>query len=130
MLTALLLVVAALHLLQLASESLNLILVLIDLSLVHVKFGSHSFHLVSLLLKILLVNRKLFGNLRTRLSRKQVLKLDIEFLLLLNNNIFFDDFFSLLNKPFLESLDLLQHLPSVRIRTFKFTPSVVVEWVL
>ena len=52
--TSLLLVVLSLHLLKLAGEALDLILVLIDLGLVHVELGGHSLHLASLLLQILL----------------------------------------------------------------------------
>jgi len=56
LLATLLLIVLALHILKLSRESLNLILVLVDLGLVHVEFGRHGLHLVRLLLKILLVN--------------------------------------------------------------------------
>jgi len=56
LLAALLLVVSSLHLLQFTGEALNLILVLVDLGLVHVKLSSHGLHLVGLLLEILLVN--------------------------------------------------------------------------
>jgi hypothetical protein len=50
LLTAFLLEVSALHLLQLSGESFDLVLVLVDLSLVHVEFSSHCFHLRSLFL--------------------------------------------------------------------------------
>ena len=56
LLTTLLLVVLSLHFLKFTSESLNFILVLIDLSLVHVKLSCHSLHLVGLFLQILLIN--------------------------------------------------------------------------
>lgn len=56
MLAPLLLIVLALHVLELSRESFNLVLVLVDLGLVHVEFGGHGLHLVRLLLKILLVN--------------------------------------------------------------------------
>ena len=68
LLTALLFVVASLHLLELSGESLDLVLVLVNLGLVHVELGSHSFHLVGLLLQVLLVNAQLLGNFGTRLS--------------------------------------------------------------
>ena len=77
LLASLLLVVLALHVLQLASQSLDLVLVLIDLSLIHVQLSSHRLHLARLLLEILLVDRQLLSDLRTRLSCKQVLQLDI-----------------------------------------------------
>lgn len=69
-LASLLLVVLALHLLELTSQALNLIFVLVDLSLVHVELSSHSFHLAGLLLQILLVDRELLGNLWAGLSRQ------------------------------------------------------------
>ena len=66
--TALLLVVLPLHFLEFAGETLNFILVLIDLSLVHVEFGSHGLHLVRLLLQVLLIDGKLLSHLRAGLS--------------------------------------------------------------
>jgi hypothetical protein len=65
---ALLLVVLPLHFLEFTGKTLNFILVLIDLSLVHVEFGSHGLHLVRLLLQILLVDGKLLSNLGAGLS--------------------------------------------------------------
>lgn len=56
LLTAFLLVVLALHVLELASEALDFVLVLVDLGLVHVEFSSHGLHLVGLLLEVLLVD--------------------------------------------------------------------------
>ena len=129
-LTALLLVVLSLHLLELAGQSLDLILVLVDLSLVHVEFGSHGFHLVGLLLQVLLVDGKLFGNLRTWLSGQEVLEFDVELFLLLDGHVLLDDLLSFLDQTLLEGLDLEQELKGVRVRTLKLSPSVVVEWVL
>jgi len=68
LLTAFLLVVLALHVLELACEALNFVLVFINLSLVHVEFSSHSLHLVGLLLEVLLVDGELFSHFGTGLS--------------------------------------------------------------
>jgi len=70
LLASLLLVVLSLHLLEFAGKALNLVLVLVDLGLVHIELGSHSFHLVGLFLKVLLVDRELLSHLRTRLAGK------------------------------------------------------------
>lgn len=56
LLASLLLVVLSLHVLELTSESLDFVLVLVDLSLIHVKLSSHCLHLTGLLLQILLVD--------------------------------------------------------------------------
>ena len=101
LLTALLLVVLSLHFLEFTGQSLDLVLVLVDLSLVHVEFGSHSFHLVGLLLQVLLVDGKLFGNLRTWLSGQEVLEFDVELFLLLDADILLYHFLSLLDQPLL-----------------------------
>jgi len=130
LLSSLLLVVLSLHVLELSSQSLDLILVLVDLSLVHIELSSHSLHLGGLFLQILLIDRKLLGNFWSRLSRQEVLKLNIELFLLLDNNVLFNDLLSLLDQSLLESLDLLEHLPSIRISTLKLSPSMAVQWVL
>ena len=130
LLSSLLLVVLSLHVLELSSQSLDLILVLVDLSLVHIELSSHSLHLGGLFLQILLIDRKLLGNFWSRLSRQEVLKLNIELFLLLDDNVLFNDLLSLLDQSLLESLDLLEHLPSIRISTLKLSPSMAVQWVL
>jgi len=108
LLTAFLLVVFALHVLELACETFDLVFVLIDLGLVHVELSSHSLHLVSLFLKVLLVDGELFGNFRTGLSSQEVLQLNVELLLLLDHDILLNDFFSLLDESLLKGLDLLE----------------------
>ena len=130
LLSSLLLVVLSLHILELSRESFNLILVLIDLSLVHVELSSHCLHLTGLLLQILLIDRQLFGNLGTWLSSQEVLELNIELLFLLDYDVLLHDLFSLLDQSLLESLDLLEHLPSIWISSLKLSPSMTVQWVL
>lgn len=130
LLSSLLLVVLSLHVLELSGESLDFVLVLIDLSLVHVQFSCHCLHLTSLLLQVLLVNGELLSNFRTWLSGKKVLELDIEFFFLLDNDILLNDFFSLLDESLLESLDLLEHFPSIWIGTLELSPSMAIQWVL
>lgn len=127
---SLLLVVLSLHLLELASQPLDLILVLVDLGLVHVELSGHGFHLVGLLLQVLLVDRELFGDFWARLSSQKVLEFDVELFFLLDGHVLLDDLFSLLDQTLLESLDLEQELEGVGIRALKLPPSVVVEWVL
>ena len=104
--TSLLLVVLALHLLELASQPLDLVLVLVDLGLVHVEFGGHSLHLSCLLLEVLLVDGKLLGNLRTWLSGQKVLELDVELFLLLDGHVLLNHLLGFLDQTFLEGLDL------------------------
>ena len=130
LLPTLLLVVLPLHVLQLASKSLDLVLVLVDLRLVHVELGGHGLHLAGLLLQVLLVDRQLLGHLGTRLSRQQVLQLDVELFLLLDDDVLLNDLLGLLDEALLQGLDLLQHLPGVGVRALELPPSVVVQWVL
>ena len=56
LLSPLLLVVLSLHVLELASQSFDFILVLIYLGLVHVQLGGHCLHLTGLFFEILLVD--------------------------------------------------------------------------
>ena len=130
LLAALLLVVLAFHVLELAGESLDLILVLVDLGLVHVELGSHSLHLAGLLLEILLVDAQLLGDLRARLPGKEVFELDVELLFLLDDHVFLHHLLGLLDEAFLEGLDLLEHLPGVGVSALELAPPVVVEGVL
>lgn len=130
LLPSLLLVVSTLHLLQLPGKSLNLVFVLIDLRLVHIEFSRHCLHLVGLLLKVLLVDRQLFSDFRSGLSRKQVFELHIKLLFLLNDHIFLNDLFCLFDQSLLQGLNLLQHFPSVRVRSLKLPPSVIIDWIL
>jgi len=127
---SLLLVVLPLHFLQISSQSFDLVLVLINLSLVHVEFWGHCFHLVGLLLQILLIDGQLLSNFRSRLPSKQVLQLDVQLLFLLYDYIFFDHFLRLLNQSFLKGLDLLEQLPGVRVSAFEFPPPMVVQRIL
>jgi len=127
LLAALLLVVATLHLLQLAGQPLDFVLVLVDLSLVHVELGCHCLHLVGLLLEVLLVNAELLGDLGARLASEQILELNIQLLLLLNNHVLLDDLLGLLDEALLECLDLLEHFPSVWVSALQLAPAVVVE---
>lgn len=130
LLSALLLVVLALHVLELAGQALDLVLVFVYLSLVHVEFGCHGLHLSSLFLEVLLIDGELLCNFGARLSREQVLELDVELLLLLDDDIFLNHLLSLLDEALLESLDLLEHFPSVRVGAFELPPPMVVQWVL
>jgi len=130
LLAALLLVVLAFHILKLTGESLDLVLVLIDLSLIHVEFSGHSLHLSGLLLKVLLIDGELLGDLRAGLSGKEILQLNVQLLLLLNDDVLLDDFLCFLNQTLLQGLDLLQHFPSVWVCTLKLSPTVIVKRVL
>jgi len=56
LLSSLLLVILSLHVLELSSQSFDLVLVLVDLSLVHVQLSSHCLHLGGLLFQILLID--------------------------------------------------------------------------
>lgn len=105
-LTTLLLVVLSLHFLELTGQTLDLILVLVDLGLIHVELSGHSLHLARLLLQVLLVDGELLGDFGAGLPRKQVLKLDVELLLLVNRDILLDDLLSFLDEALLKRLDL------------------------
>jgi len=130
LLTSLLLVVLSLHVLQLASQSLNLVLVLVHLSLVHVELGSHCLHLAGLLLKVLLVNGELLSHFWSWLSRQQVLQLNVQLLFLLNVHVLLNDLLSLLDQSLLQGLDFLEHFPSIWVSSFESSPSVSVQRVL
>jgi len=84
----------------------------------------------SLFLEILLVDGKLLRNLRAWLSGKQVLEFNVKFLFLLDDYVFFNDFFGFLDQALLQGLNLLEHFPGIWVSAFKFAPSVVVKWVL
>jgi hypothetical protein len=56
--------------LKFASKTLDLVLILVNLSLIHIKLCCHSLHLSCLLLKVLLIDRELLGNFGTGLSSK------------------------------------------------------------
>ena len=118
LLSSLLLVVLSLHVLELSGQSFDFILVLVDLSLIHIKLGSHSLHLTGLLLEILLVDGELFSNFWARLSRKEVLKLNVELLLFLDNDILLDNFLGLLDQSLLQGHDLLEHFVSIGVSSF------------
>ena len=130
LLSSLLLVVLSLHVLELSSQSFDFILVLVDLSLIHVELGSHSLHLTGLLLEVLLVDGELFSNFRAGLSSEEILKLDVELLLLLDNDILLDNFLSLLDQSLLQSHDLLEHFVSIWVSSFELSPSMAVQRVL
>ena len=130
LLSSLLLIVLSLHVLQFSCKSLNLILVLIHLSLIHVQLSCHCLHLAGLLLQVLLIDGELLSYLWAWLTGKEVLQFDVELLFFLNDDILFDDFFSLLDQSSLEGHDLLKHFPSIWVSTFKLSPSVAVERIL
>ena len=123
----LLLEVALLHVRQLLQQALDLVLVLIDLSLVHVKLSGHGLHLSGLLLEILLVDRELFGNLGTGLSGKEVLKFNVELLLLLDEHIFLADLFGLGNQALLQRLDLLDEFVGLGVRALELPPAMHIQ---
>lgn len=130
LLSPLLLVVLSLHVLELSGQSFDFILVLVDLSLIHVKLCSHGLHLTRLLLQILLIDGKLFSNFWARLSSEEVLKLDVKLLLFLNDDILLDNFLSLLDQSLLQGHDLLEHFVSIWVSTFELSPSMAVERIL
>lgn len=103
LLSSLLLVIFTLHVLKFTSQSFDFVFVLIDLSLVHVEFSCHGFHLACLFFQVLLINRELFSNLRSRLSSKQVFEFNVEILFFLDQGIPFNNLFGLLDETFLKS---------------------------
>lgn len=127
LIAALLFEILPFHFLKLAGESLDLVLVLVDLRLVHVELGSHRLHLVGLLLQVLLIHAQLLADLRTWGPSKQALEFDVDLLLLLNLNVLFNNLFGLLDEPLLERLDFLEQLPSFWVRALKLAPTVIVQ---
>ena len=126
-LAALLLVVLSLHLLKFSSETLNFVLILVNLSLVHVELGSHGLHLRGLLLEVLLVNRQLLGDFGARLSGKQVLQLNVELFFLLDGHVLLNDLLSFLDESLLEGLNLEEELEGIGVSALELSPSVVVK---
>ena len=127
LLSSLLLVVLSLHVLEFTSQSLDFVLVLIHLSLVHVELSSHSLHLASLLFQVLLIDWQLLSYFWTWLPSQQVLQLNVKLLLFLNVHILLDYLLSLLDQSLLQGLNFLEHFPSIRISSFKSSPSMSVK---
>ena len=101
-LLALELEVCVLGLLNLTVDTVDLKLVGLDLRLVVLKFGHHLLELLASLFKVLLVDNKFLGDFCATLLGQDVLKLNVELFLLLDEDVFFGDFFCLCNQPLLE----------------------------
>lgn len=125
----LLLEVSSLRVLNFFGQSFNFIFIFISLSLIHVKFSCHSFHCSCFFLQTLLIDRKLFCNLRSGLSCKNVLQLGVKLFLFLYNDIFLYYFFSLFYQSLLKGLNLQNHFPGIWVSSFKFSPSMIVDWI-
>mmetsp|Transcript_27535 Transcript_27535/g.44022 ORF Transcript_27535/g.44022 Transcript_27535/m.44022 type:complete len:207 (+) Transcript_27535:1998-2618(+) len=124
------LVVLALELLQVARETLNLVLVFVRLRLVHVELRRHRLHLPRLFAQVLLVHRQLFRYLGPGLPRQNVFELHVQLLLLLNEQVFLHHLLRLGDETLLERLDLLDHLVRGRVRALQLAPAVNIERVL
>lgn len=74
----------------------------VHLRLIVLQLSYHVLQLLGSLLQILLVDLKLLGNLWAALFRKDILKLNVELLLLLDEDIFLTDLFSLGNQALLK----------------------------
>jgi len=73
------------------------------------------FHLSSLLLERSLIRLKLFSNLRTRLSRQDVLQFHVQLLFLLNQKFLLHHLLCLGDESLLKHLHLLYHLVLARV---------------
>ena len=104
-----------LALLDLSIDPLDLELVGMDLSLIVLELSHHLLELLSALLQISLILGQLLGHIRTTLLRKNVLKLNVKLLFLLDEDVFLRDFLSLGNQTFLETLNLLDELISLNL---------------
>mmetsp|Transcript_22908 Transcript_22908/g.56765 ORF Transcript_22908/g.56765 Transcript_22908/m.56765 type:complete len:207 (+) Transcript_22908:220-840(+) len=124
------LVVLALELLQVARETLNLVLVFVRLRLVHVELRRHRLHLPRLFAQVLLVHRQLLRYLGPGLPRQNVFELHVQLLLLLNEQVFLHHLLRLGDETLLERLDLLDHLVRGRVRALQLAPAVNIERVL
>ena len=89
----------------------------------------HFLHLTRLLLETLAVGSKLFMNLSTVLSRKNIFQLKEKFLLFANQCFLRLDFFCLADQPSLECLYLQNTLIVILISRFKFTPTMHIHWI-
>jgi hypothetical protein len=89
----------------------------------------HFLHLTRLLLETLAVGSKLFMNLSTVLSRKNIFQLKEKFLLFANQCFLRLDFFCLADQPSLECLYLQDTLIVILISRFKFTPTMHIHWI-
>jgi hypothetical protein len=86
-----------------------------NLRLVVLKFENHLFKLFAALFKILLVDLELLSDFWATLLRQNVLKLNVQFLLFLDKNVFLRHLFCLGNQPLLQTLNLLYQLISLNI---------------
>jgi hypothetical protein len=85
---------------------------------------------VSTLLEVLLVNLKFLSNLGATLLGKDVLELDVQLFFLLNEHVFFRNFFCFDNQSLLQTLDLLDHFVCLWVSALELSPSVHVEGLL
>ena len=82
------------------------------------------------LLQVLLIDGQLLSDLRSALLGQDVLQFDVEFFLLLNQNVLLSNFLGLGDEALVETLNLLDHLVGFRVGALELAPSVHVERLL
>lgn len=86
--------------------------------------------LFGFLFESLLIYCELFGDLRPRLTRQNMLQLGVQLLLLLYEQLFLNDLLGLGNESLLECVYFLNELERARIASLEFAPSMHVHRVL
>eukprot|EP00964_Phaeocystis_antarctica_P122436 scaffold86114_cov74-Phaeocystis_antarctica.AAC.1 len=130
LLALLLLEVLLLGLAQLLGHSADLVLVLARLRVQHRELRAHLLRLPPPLLQRVLVERELLRHLRPRLSREDVLELEVELLLVVYEQLLVDHLLALLDEPPLQHVDLLHELVRRRVGALELAPPVHVDRVL
>ena len=108
-------------------DTVDLELVGVNLGLIVLELSNKIFELLAAVLKVLLVLDKLLFDIGATLLSKNVLQLNVELFLLLNQDIFLRDLFSLCDQALLQALDLLNQFVGLDAGRFEFTPPVDVE---
>ena len=102
----------------------------VHLRLIVLQLSHHVLQLLGSLLQVLLVDLKLLGNLWAALFRKDVLKFNVQLLLLLDEYILLADLFSLGNQALLQRLNLLNEFVGLGVRALKLPPTMHIQGLL
>ena len=99
----------------------------VHLRLIVLQFSNHVLQLLGPLLQVLLVDLEFLGDLWTALFGEDVLKFDVELLLLLDEHIFLADLFGLGNQALLQRLDLLDEFVGLGVRALELPPAMHIQ---
>ncbi len=121
------------HLLQITNlliEALVLKPVSVHLRLVILEFSNHVSELFGAILQVLLIDLELVGYLGPALLGEYVFQLDVEFLLLLNEDVLLGYLLCLGNQALLQRLNLLDQLVCFRIGALELPPAMHIQRLL